>query len=56
MYKFLHQGNGVFNYKSQGSHKWTRSGQQLGLNNKAVSYVQPNFLSERNFPVFCTRY
>ena len=24
MYKILHQGNGVFKCKSQGSHKWTR--------------------------------
>ncbi len=39
MYKILHQGNGVFKCKSQGSHKWTRRGQQLGLNNNALSCV-----------------
>ncbi len=39
MYKVLHQGNGVFKCKSQGSHKWTRSGQQLVLNYNALSCV-----------------
>ncbi len=27
----------LFKCKSQGSHKWTRVGQQLGLNNNALS-------------------
>ena len=45
----LHQGNGVYKCKNQGSHKWTRSGQKLGLNNNALSCTQPNFLSERDF-------
>ncbi len=26
----------------------------MGLNNNALSCVEPNFLSERDFPVFCT--
>ncbi len=35
----LRVGNGVFMCKSHGSHKWSRSGQQLGLNNNALSCV-----------------
>ncbi len=50
---FYIQGNGVFTCKCQGSHKCTRSGQHLGLNNNALSCVWPNFLSERDFPVLC---
>ncbi len=32
---FYTKGNGVFKCKIQGSHKWTRSGEQFGLNNNA---------------------
>ncbi len=39
MYKILHQANGVFKCNSRGSHKWTRSGQQVGLSNNALSCV-----------------
>ena len=35
IFKILHQGNGVFNCKSRGSHKWTRGGRKLGLKNNA---------------------
>ncbi len=38
LYKILHQGNGVFKCNSKGSHKWTRNGQQLGLNSNYVVY------------------
>ena len=55
MYKLLHQWNGLFKNKNQGSHKWTRRGQQFGLNYNALSCVYPNFLSERDFLDFCTR-
>ncbi len=52
-YKILHQGNGVFKCKSQGSHKWTRGGQQLGLTMHNLVIIAGTHLHSRNLGL-CT--